>query len=143
MNKYKLLDYLGSLSEEDRLVEIEKNADAVYSNKFIDLIKGQLQFAAKEAAGAGYFEKKYQDENAQTLKSLQEELREQHKRNSNVWLSMIKMNNGFNFREYFKNTSGKQNVSHADQEDLFDYDYCIKCGMAGGSETLCGQCMID
>jgi hypothetical protein len=143
MDISELLDYLGTLDEEDRLVEIEKNADIVYSDEFINLIKGQLQFAAKELAGAGYFDKIHPKEDTETLQTLQSELREQNKLNEKVWLSMINLNKGFNFRNYFEDAEKLFQVNSADEENLFDYDYCIKCGLAGGSDTLCGQCMNE
>ena len=141
MDYNELLDYLGTLDEGDRLVEIEKNDELIYSDKFINLIKGQLQFAAKELAGAGYFDKIHPDENAETLQTLQTEVREQNKRNEKVWLSMINLNKGFNFRNYFEHAEKLYQVNSADEENLFDYDYCIKCGLSGGSEILCGNCM--
>ena len=143
MDCNELLDYLGTLNEGDRLVEIEKNADLVYSDEFINLIKGQLQFAAKELAGAGYFDKIHSAEDEDTLRNVQNELREQNKRNEKVWLSMINLNKGFNFRNYFENSEKLYQVNSADEENIFDYDYCIKCGLSGGSDTLCGQCMNE
>lgn len=141
MDHTELLEYLGSLNEGDRLVEIEKNAEIIYSDDFINLIKGQLQFAAKELSGAGYFDKIHPDEDTDTLKSLQKDVREQNKRNEKVWLSMINLNRGFNFRNYFEHTDKIHQVNSADEENIFDYDYCIKCGLSGGSEILCGNCM--
>lgn len=143
MNYHELLDNLSLLNEDDQLVEIEKNSDIIFSDEFISLIKGQLQFAAKEMAGAGYFEKIHKDEDAETLRNVQTELREQSKRYSSVWLNMIKINKGFNFRHYVEHASKKKNVYHADEEDLFDYDYCLKCGESGASAVLCGQCTIE
>ena len=141
MDHNELLEYLGKLDEGDRLVEIEKNSELVYSDEFINLIKGLLQFAAKELAGAAYFTKIHLAEDEQTLQTLQTDMREQNKRNQKVWLSMIKMNKGFNFRNYFEHADKMDQVNSADEENIFDYDYCIKCGLSGGGEILCGNCM--
>lgn len=141
MDHSELLEYLGTLDEGDRLVEIEKNAELVFSDEFINLLKGLLQFAAKELAGAGYFDKIHPAEDERTLRTLQTDLREQNKRNEKVWLSMINLNKGFNFRTYFEQAEKIYQVNSADEENIFDYDYCIKCGLSGGSEILCGNCM--
>lgn len=143
MDYYELLDYLGTLDELDQLVEIERFADLVYSDEFISLIKGHLQFAAKEMAGAGYFEKVYHEEDADLLFDVQTDFREQNKKNKKVWHSMIKLNEGFNFRNSSEYAPKKDRVNHSDEESLFDYDYCIRCGMAGCSSALCCECLFD
>jgi hypothetical protein len=139
----ELLEYLSSLNREDQLVEIEKNERIVYSDEFINLIKGRIQFAAKEMAGAGYFQNIYPGEDADVLKNIQFDLREQNKRNTRLWRNMVKMNKGMNFRKYFKSNSGNSNTNHSDEEDIFDLNYCLKCGHSGEAETLCDICTIE
>jgi len=139
----KLLEHLGSLNEEDQLVEIEKNEQIVFSDEFINLIKGRLQFAAKEMAGAGYFRDLYPGEDADILKNIQTDLREQNKKNTRLWRNMVKMNKGMNFRNYFKSNSGISDAHHSSEEDTFDLNYCLKCGLSGESETLCDICSIE
>ena len=143
MNLHELLDYLGTLNEEDRLIEIESVADLVYSDKFISLIKGQLQFAAKEMAGAGYFDKVYNGENSEILKKIQSEFREQSTKYRRVWISMIKLNKGFGFRNVDKQDLPKHGVVQPEDENLFDFDYCLICGISGGSDALCSKCIVD
>lgn len=142
MNYYELLDYLGFQNEEDRLVEIEKNSDIIYSDEFIELLKGQLQFAAKEMAGSGYFEKVFDDENSETLYNIQSEFRAQHKRNKKVWDSMLKIDKTFNFRKNDRNAPSHPEAGQFAEENIFNYDYCIKCGLSGASTALCDLCMI-
>lgn len=142
MNCLELLDYLGTLNEEDRLVEIEKNADLIFSDTFINLIKGRLQFAAKEMAGAGYFDKVFPEENEEILLKIRKQIRMQSKNNMNTWLSMCRLNEGMNLREYATRTRKLYRVNHADEEDLFEWDYCIKCGLAGASTLLCKYCIV-
>lgn len=143
MDYYELLDYLGSLSEEDRLVEIEKYAEIIYSDEFIDLIKGQLQFAAKEMAGSGYFNKIFVGENDKMLSSLQSDYREKDKKNKKVWHSMINIDKGFNFRNIDQNSLSQQSTNQDDDENIFNYDFCLKCGLPGGSTALCDKCIIE
>lgn len=143
MNYQKLLEYLGKLNEGDRLIEIERMAEDVFSDEFISLIKGQLQFAAKELAGAGYFEKVYAEEHEEMLQDIQTSIREEFKKNKKTWSSMIRINNGFKFRDPDPEKPYQHRVNHADEENLFDYDYCIKCGLKGASTRLCNKCFID
>lgn len=142
MDYNELLDYLGFLTEEDRLVEIEKNSEIIYSDVFIELLKGQLQFAVKEMAGSGYFNKVYDEENSETLANMQSEVRLCYKRNIKVWKSMIKIDKTFNFRNADRDAPVHPNTSQFDEENIFNFDFCIKCGTAGASSALCDKCLI-
>lgn len=142
MDYNELLDYLGFLNEEDRLVEIERNSEIIFSDVFIELLKGQLQLASKEMAGAGYFEKVFDDENSETLYNIQKEFRAQHKRNKKVWDSMIKIDKSFNFRNNNRNIPSRPEAGQFEEENIFNYDYCIKCGLSGASTALCDMCLI-
>ena len=105
MSSQFTLDYISSLDELDRLTYILDHFDSIMDGEFIEFLKGQLDFAKKEANGAGYFNKVFEAEDVRVLNAMKKEMKFQAVKIQKVWSSVLTVSSGLLDINSFDNLS--------------------------------------
>ena len=140
MSSQFTLDYISSLDELDRLTYILDHFDSIMDGEFIEFLKGQLDFAKKEANGAGYFNKVFEAEDVRVLNAMKKEMKFQAVKIQKVWSSVLTVSSGLLDINSFDNLS---RVSMFKEKKMFDengLDDCISCGLPAEAEASCSSC---
>jgi len=140
MGSQTTLDYLGSISEHDRLTYILDHFDSLINSHFIEFIKGQIEFSEKELNGAGHFNKVFEKEDPSILHTMQNEMKSQAKNSRRVWNSLLKVSSELLDKEQYGKVSSINKFLDLSLSGKHQDMACHICNVPAEGESLCDNC---